>query len=279
MDPEAFRAFTRRAVSALELDPDVLGVVGLGSTADEGRAPDPHSDHDLWIVVREGAQDRFRGSRAWLPDSERIVFSFRETAHGLKVVYDDGHLVEYAVFSPGELEVARANVYRVWLDRADVEARVADCARRGRDARPSDLGWLFGQALTHLLVGAERAARGELLSGHRFVRELAVARLLELTARLEPSADDAEADDLDPYRRAERTHPARAAAIEAAVRRPVGEAALALLDELESLCARAESGVDSNGTELGVVLPKPAREAVRRRLLALAREFVTTREG
>jgi hypothetical protein len=268
--PDAFRAFTRRVVAALEPDPDVLGVVGLGSTADRGRAPDAHSDHDLWIVVRDGAEDRFRSSQAWLPDAGRIVLAYRETAHGLKVIYDDGHLVEYAVFSLDELEVARANAYRVWLDRADVEARVARCLRRGRDEPPPDLGWLFGQALAHLLVGAERAARGELLSGHRFVRELAVARLLELIVRLEPSVDDAEADDLDPYRRAERTHPARAAAIEAAVRKPVGEAALALLDQLDELAVRAESGG---------VLPKSAREAVRRRLLALGSEFIGPREG
>jgi hypothetical protein len=263
VDPEAFRAFTRRVVAALDADPDVLGVVGLGSTADAGRPPDAHSDHDLWIVTRDGAQDRFRSSQAWLPDAARIVLAFRETAHGLKVIYDDGHLVEYAVFSPDELEAARANAYRVWLDRADIEARVAACARRGRDEPPSDLGWLFGQALAHLLVGAERAARGELLSGHRFVRELAVARLLELIVRLEPPVDASEADDLDPYRRAERTHPTRAAAIEAAVRRPIGDAALALLDQLDELAARPDAGG---------VLPKPAREAVRRRLLALGSE-------
>ena len=36
----------------------------------------------------------------------RVLLSFRETAHGLKVLYDDGHLLELAVFAPEELALA-----------------------------------------------------------------------------------------------------------------------------------------------------------------------------
>jgi len=46
----------------------------------------------------------------------------RETAHGLKVLYDDGHLLEFAVFDEAELPLARVNDYRVLLDRAHLEA-------------------------------------------------------------------------------------------------------------------------------------------------------------
>lgn len=260
MQTEAFRAFTAAVVARLQADHEVLGVVGLGSTADAERVPDDHSDHDLWIVTRPGAQERLRASQAWLPDVERIALAFRETEHGVKVLYDCGHLVEYAVFSLDELAVARSNVYRVFFDCADVEARVAATARPP-PGPAAEAGWLFGQALSHLLLGAERAARGERLSGHRFVRELAVARLLELIVKQVPPAAGAQPDDLDPYRRLERTHPAWAAELDAALQLPILPAAVALLGVLDRLADAAPASDDRFSR---------ARAAVRGRLARLA---------
>lgn len=234
MGPDRFRDFTRRVLEHARREPAVVGLVALGSTADLERPPDEHSDHDLWIVTRSGEREAIRTRTDWLPDPERIVLRFRETEHGMKALYEDGHLVEYAVFSIDELDLARANVFRVLLDRADVTERVRRCAAATAGEPLADLEWLFGQALTHLVVGVERDARGEHLSGHRFVRERAVERIVALLDRLAP-APEGSRDNLDPYRRIERAHPAQARAIEDAVRRPVREAARRLLGVLVSL--------------------------------------------
>ena len=117
MTPEAHRAFTARLVASLGADPEVLGVVTLGSTSGLPPGPDAFSDHDFFAVVRAGAQERFRTDLSWMPDPGEIALSFRETAHGLKVLYRSGHLAELAVFDLEELSLARVNRCAVPLDR------------------------------------------------------------------------------------------------------------------------------------------------------------------
>jgi hypothetical protein len=40
-------------------------------------------------------------------------WAYRETEHGLKVLYRGGHLLEFTVFSENELQMARLNRYRI----------------------------------------------------------------------------------------------------------------------------------------------------------------------
>ncbi len=197
MDPAAYARFTAALTARLEMDPDVVGLVALGSMSGEPPGPDAWSDHDFFVVTRPGAQERLRADPAWLPEAGRLVLWHRETAHGLKAVWDDGHLAELAVFDPDELALARVNRYRVLLDRADVAARIAAVrsATAARHAAESpDPRWLGGQFLSELLVGAGRAARGERTSGHLRVRSQALVHLLQLVHRLVPPAEGAVPD-------------------------------------------------------------------------------------
>ncbi len=199
MDAAAFAAFTGALAERLARDPRVVGLVALGSMSGEGPAPDEFSDHDFFVVTETGLQELFRGDLSWLPGAESAVLVHRETEHGLKVVLPDGHLLEFAVFDRDELLVARANRYRVLLDRGGVAERMAEVA-----ARPAPLPesrWLCGQLLGNLLLGGGRAARGELLSARLFVAGHAAGHLLRLLARHVPPEADAALDDLDPFRR------------------------------------------------------------------------------
>jgi hypothetical protein len=231
MTPAEHQAFTERLTRRLAVHPDVLGLVTLGSSSGLPPGPDAFSDHDFFVVVRAGAQERLRGDLSWLPEAAELALSFRETAHGLKALYRSGHLVEFAVFDLEELALARVNRYAVPLDRADVAARLA-AVRAGTVAGappPSDERWHAGQLLANLVVGAGRFARGERLSGHLLARVGALHHLVPLLrARLAPEAV-AGLDDLDLFRRLERALPAAAAAIDAALTQPVPAAARALL--------------------------------------------------
>jgi hypothetical protein len=113
MDGVAFEAYTRRLVEWASSPCDVLGVVALGSTAATTHSPDRYSDNDLFVVTVEGAADGLRDDVGRLPDAHRIALCHADTEHGRAVVYDDGHLVEVAVFELGELHVCRVNAYRV----------------------------------------------------------------------------------------------------------------------------------------------------------------------
>lgn len=187
--PSHYHAFTRNLVARLESDPAILGIVALGSMAEQrGRAPDRWSDHDFFVITAE--PEPYRERHDWLPAAENIALWFRETAHGCKAVYDDGHLVEYAVFAPDELRLARVNDYRVLLDRERIADRLAQLTQH-KDAPPSR-EWLHGMFLSHILVAASRACRGETASARWML-----THAMRFLAQILGGGDD----DLDPLRR------------------------------------------------------------------------------
>lgn len=228
MTPDGYAELTARLVAALAEAPEVLGVVLVGSSSGVGAVPDAWSDHDFFVITRPGEQERFRRALGWLPDAHEIVLQFRETAHGVKAMYGSGHLVEFAVFEPDELVLARINRYRVALDRGDIAARVAvvQAATRAATAAPLDEAHHAGQMATNLVVGVARAARGERLSGHHFMRS-ALGHLVTLLRA--QRGDDEWRDNLDPLRRFERSFPALGRELDAALQRPIAECARALL--------------------------------------------------
>lgn len=253
MDAAAYSAFTDALSRRLACDPRVVGLVALGSMSGDGPAPDDFSDHDFFVLTRSGAQEAFRTDLGWLPGAERAVLVHRETEHGLKVVLDDGHLLELAVFDLEELLVARANRYRVHLDRGGVAERMAAIAAKPVETL-SDR-WLSGQLLGNLLVGGGRAARGELLSARLFVAGHATGHLLRLLSRHVAPEPPVPLDDLDPFRRFERAFPRLGAEVNAALSLPPLSGALSLL-------ALAGRELGSRGAGW----PAAAAETVRRRL-------------
>jgi hypothetical protein len=227
--------------------------------ADRDYAPDEWSDHDFFVVTRAGEQEQLRLDLSWLPRESEVALAFRETSHGLKVLYGDGHLLEFAVFDLDDVGLARVNRYRVLLDRGGLAERMDDVARTsgevGQAAEPAEIA--FGMFLTNVLVGAGRHRRGERLSGSQFVKSLSVRWLLELLHSL-PAERSGLLDDLDPFRRFELVHPELGAELEAVLAEDTLAAANGLLE-------LAERELRSRLPEL----PWHALAVVRRRLDAL----------
>jgi hypothetical protein len=260
MDRSAYDAFSRALTSALAADPRVVGLVALGSMSGAGVPPDAFSDHDFFVITVPGLQESLRTDLGWLPGSGGAVLVHRETEHGLKVVLEDGHLLEFAVFDLDELHVARANRYAVLLDRGGVAARMAEVAAKPVEA--SGDRWLAGQLLGNLLVGGGRAARGEVLSARLYVAGYATGHLLRLIARHAPAESAVPLDDLDPLRRFERAYPRLGGELNAALARTPLEAALALLDLAERELGPLMSAWPSTAAK---VVGKRLREARERR--------------
>ena len=167
-----------------------------------------------------------------------MVFRFRETAHGGKVIYEDGHMLEFAVFAPDELRLARVNRYRVLLDRADVARRMAEvaAATAAATAVPPGDAHLAGQLLSGVLVAGGRWERGERLSARAFLVGQAAPSLVRLLAA--HAAPDAPGlrerlDSLDPLRRFEQVYAALAAELDEILARPPPAACAGLLDLAE----------------------------------------------
>ena len=154
--PDEYRAFTGELTERLRADERAIGLVAVGSMADRDYAPDEWSDHDFFVITPPGGQEELRNDLSWLPRDDRIALSLRETDHGLIVIYDDGHLLEFAVFDLEEIALAGVNRYRVLLDRGGVEERVEQVAASPRPQR--DDAFLFGKTVTAALVATGRRA-------------------------------------------------------------------------------------------------------------------------
>ena len=211
MNPTAYTAFIEEIRGNLEPHPEVLGLVVVGSTANQSHAPDEWSDHDFALITEPGHQARFRYQHDWLPQNSPICLAFQETEHSLKILYEDGHLIEFAVFDPEELNRLMVNDYQVLIDRANITAQMQGLARRGIEQSPQE-AYLWGQLITHLLTGINRYRRGEKLSGHHFIKYHAISNFLELYA-LKTTADKTKLDNLDSFRRYEQVFPEVAAEV------------------------------------------------------------------
>lgn len=218
----------------MSADERVLGLVAVGSMAAVDYVPDEWSDHDFLVITPRDGQETLRRDLSWLPRAPEITLSFRETAHGLKVLYADGHLLEFAVFDHDELEVAAVDRYRVLLDRGGVEARLREMAGRRREMPTEE--FLFGMFVTAVQVGVGRTRRGEALSGAFFIVS-AARHLCALLARVLPAPEHGLLDEFDPLRRFECVYPELGVEIASALQNP---AALLRLAERELQPLRPE---------------------------------------
>lgn len=231
--------FIDALVASLSADPQVIGLVLAGSSAETSRR-DQWSDHDFLVITADGTPEGYRTDLSWLPQGERLpdgdtlAFSFRETPHGLKALYRSGLLLEFAVFDRAEFAACALNHYAVAIDKGgiadlarDVHARTATSATA---ASPDPLASLRA-FLSLVYIGTGRARRGERLSANVFVRDYATAHLLRLL-RVVVLGDDPAAtvlDSLDPWRRFEQAAPELGAGIDAALSLPIEQVGPALL--------------------------------------------------
>jgi lincosamide nucleotidyltransferase B/F len=236
MNIDEYNAFTHELWNNLEGDPRVLGLIAVGSTAQRDTQPDEWSDHDFFVVVEPGLQEKFRVEVNWVPDLRSVMFQFRETAHGLKILYEQGYLVELAVFDPDELYLARVNQYRILLDRSDLARRMGEIASATRGWSRSclqDDSYLLGQILTGVLVAHGRWVRGERLSARACLMNQVVPQLVRLLVKYRLADAPEVLDNIDPLRRFELGFGALGATLNQLLDQPVPEAASGLLELTE----------------------------------------------
>jgi hypothetical protein len=264
MEPDDYRSFTTTLAANLASDPRVLGLIALGSMAEQDYLPDRWSDHDFFVVTVPGAQEAFRTDLSWLPNHKQLAFWFRETPHALRAVYDSGHLLEFVLFDEAELAAyGRINRYRVLLDRSSITRLAAEVAERtAQDAASGSVDdrLLGGEFLTNLMVGAARYWRGERLSGHVFVKSYALELLVRLLSKHVPAERQDLLDNLAPTRRFDWVYPDLAAKLDKAANLPPPEAALHLLNAAEPTLRR--------------VLPSFEEQAI-----AVTRRYLTSYAG
>jgi len=210
---------------------DVVGLAGFGSTADRSRV-DEWSDHDFAWITAPGAEHLYRHDLSWLPDAAGIALSVVEHHGGVKVIYDDGHVLEFGITSLADFRGWVGNSIEVVVDKGGVAEAVAGILSSPLPEGEPDADRAIRLVLTQLLIGVGRYRRGEVLSAGRSIRDEATAYLLvALSARLDGATD--RLDSLDPRRRFDFVHPELAERIERALRLDPESAARRLLDIAE----------------------------------------------
>ncbi|MBN1260315.1 MAG: hypothetical protein JXB35_06500 [Anaerolineae bacterium] len=191
-----------------------VALLSFGSVGPERERVDRYSDLDFFVIVERGHKQAFIADLGWMEAVSPVVYAFRNTGDGCKLLFEDGVFCEFAVFDVDELATA---VYPepeiVWRDAGFNPGSL----RPQPPASPvRTVEWLVGEALTNLFVGLGRYHRGERLSAARFIQGHAVDRILELAPFIEPE-QPARRDVFVAERRFEQRFPGIAAQLPAFV--------------------------------------------------------------
>lgn len=210
MNPTAYQAFLDDLVSILKADPNVLGLITLGSTAD-ATYRDRWSDHDFWIITTSGAQRKYLDSFDWLPDANQILITVRHGASYRTVLFQTRHKVEYAVFDREEAARGKIERFEVLIDRQEIRSLAESImlqTSRDRNEALTKPGRLENLCLL-LWTAYEKHERGEILSEQRYL-QFSIDQLLDLFLVYGQIDQSQLADKLDPRRRLEQVAPALA---------------------------------------------------------------------
>ena len=241
---EEFLDYSHELSVSAEQHPDVLGLVLVGSAADTSRV-DEWSDHDFFLVVKVGCGEAMRNDLTWLPDFENVAIASGETAHGLKVVYRNGHVLEFAVFEDPELELAAVNYWAVPVDKTNITSRV-QALETQTQGTPFDEDKEWGLFLALILIAVGRARRGEVLIAGQAIRSYYLKHVLGFVRdRRQPiPGTEGLEDNLDRFRRFEKQYPVEAARIEKILQLSVEQSAKDQLEFVLSLGGFSQQQLD-----------------------------------
>ena len=221
-----FIEYSDSLTNSCVLHPKIIGLVLVGSTAETERV-DEWSDHDFFVITESGEQEPLRRDLSWLPNSESIAFWFRETEYGLKVVYNSGDVLEFAIFDCDELQGCMVNHHRLAYGDENVFQALSTAKDRLPEVVVGDDLADFRHFLSVLVIQVGRARRGELLTAGQGIRGTAATALLKVLTRRLPH--DQRLDRLDVSRRFEFAHPEIGTAIADALAQQPEAAAMDLL--------------------------------------------------
>ena len=199
-----FIKYSESLIDSCKKNPKIIGLVLVGSTAETERV-DEWSDHDFFVITESNDQEPLRNDLSWLPQPQEIAFWFRETEHGLKVVYRSGDVLEFAIFDRDELRGCTVNHHRLAYGDEKVRQALSEAKNRLPEVVVGDDLADFRQFLSVLIIQVGRARRGELLTAGQGIRGTAATALLKVLTRRLPY--DSRLDRLDVSRRFEFAHP------------------------------------------------------------------------
>ena len=161
----------------------VLGFIGFGSMHHKHRL-DAYSDIDFFIIVDDDYKETFLKDISWL-EVAPIAWWYQETKDGLKVIYNDGIFLEFAVFTQSELSGIPFETGTVYYLKEGVSEHIF--APKQLPKKDIDKTYVFNTWLSNLYIGLLREMRGEKVAAFLMIQVYASHHFLTL---LNPKVDD-----------------------------------------------------------------------------------------
>lgn len=189
--------------TSLEKREDCLGLLALGSCADQARL-DEYSDLDFFVLVEEGKQEAYLNNLDWLSDCGPLAFVFRNSIDGHKIMWQDGIYAEYAIFEASRMPDIAFTPGKFLFKKEGLD--VSSHPIKPLPNHHQSIDYALNEILTNLYVGLSRYHRGEKLAAFRLIQVHAIDRLLAMIDEIEtPKTNNEDAFALD--RRIEQRHP------------------------------------------------------------------------
>ncbi|GGH13623.1 hypothetical protein [Paenibacillus segetis] len=167
-----------------------LALMGLGSVGIETERLDEYSDLDFFVIVTPGYKQRYIEQLDWLEDTHPLAYYFMNSRVGYKIMFEDGIYGEFAIFEETELEQAAYSEGRIiWKDPSFGNDNIVNPSDHFQKIKQESIDFAINEALTNLYVGLGRYARGEKLSGTKFIQSYAVDGLISVMHLLEQEVD------------------------------------------------------------------------------------------
>lgn len=158
-------------------DPHVDCLLGLGSMSETSRM-DEYSDMDFFLIVEKGFKQHYIDDLSWLA-IKPIVFRFKNTRDGHKVLFDNDVFAEFAVFEKEELpEIGFTEGKIIYQKNGFDEQWVTP--RKVPIYKPKSVDFLVNESLSNLYIGLKRECRGEHASAFSFIQVYAASLIVEL---------------------------------------------------------------------------------------------------
>lgn len=167
-----------------------LALLGLGSVGIETERLDEYSDLDFFVIVTPGYKQRYIEQLDWLEDTHPLAYYFMNSHVGYKIMFEDGIYGEFAIFEEWELEQAAYSEGRIiWKDTSFGNDNIVKPLDHFPIIKQESIDFAINEALTNLYVGLGRYARGEKLSGTKFIQSYAVDGLISVMHLLEQEVE------------------------------------------------------------------------------------------
>ncbi len=160
---------------------EVKCLLGLGSLSEVSRL-DEYSDLDFFLIVENDYKEKYIDDLSWLR-VKPIVFQFKNSNDGHKILYEDGIYAEFAVFTAAEIIQAKFSEGRVYYNTEDFDLDLIR-PRHTPLVKPVNIEYHVNEALTNLFIGLKRMQRGELSNATTFIQVYAYNLVIPLLERV-----------------------------------------------------------------------------------------------